>query len=498
MSISSDFMNTGAALDGGVVQGVVTQQEVESLNKAISAGYPTGANAAGLVGSGVLQVESLDSTLRAVTFEQKHLQFWPALPTDKAFATVEQYNRLLSYGSNGSPYFGEGGVPNEEDSTYIRDTQKIVYFGTKRRVTHQAMLVRMTTGDAMAQQAKEGTIWMLKNMEVECYWGNAWFSNSGELDGHLAALPQSSIAMNGLQQQLLRGGSDIQQMAGDLLGFGADKKTHKDVAGSVVTADDLEDAGLSILENFGMPDQMHMEPGVHSALSKVFYPKERINTMGVADGKAGYVLKEFVSSAGSFALKSNVFLRPRLGVSATQMPAAGAPIHPMGVVTASSASVPAEVSVSSFIAGDVFQYIVKPVNDAGEGIPSAPVSATVVASGDEIRLVIPAGVVGAKSYMVFRSAAGAPASTAQFIGNVAPMSIGGGVTFVDRNRKLPGLGEAYLLSMSPERIAFKQLSPLSKIDLAVTSASREFLMVLYGALIVFMPRQFYIIRNAGK
>jgi hypothetical protein len=122
------FVDQGQALQGGVYQGNLTNKESEDLAKALSAGYPAGGQPGSLVGGAVLQTESLETTLKSVTFEQKNLAFWPAVPVDKAFATVEQYQRLIGYGSDGSPYFAEGGSPGEEDSTYIRDTQRIVYF----------------------------------------------------------------------------------------------------------------------------------------------------------------------------------------------------------------------------------------------------------------------------------------------------------------------------------------------------------------------------------
>lgn len=495
MSHNGNFLEQGQAMDGGVYQGAMNSREAEDLAKALSAGYPLGGQASGLVGGGVLQVESLEATLRSVTFEQKNLVFWPACPTDKAFSTVEQYNRLVGYGSNGKPYFAEGGQPGEEDSTYVRDTQRIVYFGTKRKVTHPMMLVRTSNGDVVAQQTKEGTMWLLKTIEREMYWGNAYYTNSGEHDGHLAALPQTSIEMNGLLQQLLRGGVDSQQQSGDFQGYGADKGNLKDVRGATLVQDDLEDAALAVFENFGMANEMHSEPAVISALSKLFYPKERITQMGVPDGRAGYVLREFVSSAGTFSLKPNVFLRPRQGVEAGQ-PHPQAPATP-GAVTITSAAVPAGSSASDFIGSEVYQYVIRAENDRGEGLGTASTAGTVTTSGHQLQLAIPA-TAGAKAYAVYRSAAGGAAGTEQFVGKVAPVSVGGAATFIDRNRKLPGLGEAYLLTMSPERIVFKQLTPLSKINLAITSASLEWFMILYGALIVFMPRQHFVLRNAGR
>jgi hypothetical protein len=147
--------------------------------------------------------------------------------------------------------------------------------------------------------------------------------------------------------------------------------------------------------------------------------------------------------------------------------------------------------------GEVYKYYVVGVNDRGEGIPSAEVTGTVGGDGEQLTLSIPATAT-CKAYNVYRTNAGGATGTEEFIGSVAPVQVGGAASFVDRNRKLPGIGEAYLLTVSPDVLQFKQLTPLSKINLAITSAALEWLMILYGALIVYAPRKCFIIRNAGR
>src|ERR1700677_1909910 len=171
----------------GLDQGLVSAADVEALNKAITAGYGGAGKPTDLTYGGVIQAESLESTLKSVTFDMKNLKFWPSVNIDKAYNLFEQYNRLIAYGSDASPYMGEGGAPQEEDSTYIRDGQRIVFFGTRRKVSHQMTLVRTTVGDVVAQQAKEGTMHLLKHIERELYWGNGHFTSAiGAQTGSLA------------------------------------------------------------------------------------------------------------------------------------------------------------------------------------------------------------------------------------------------------------------------------------------------------------------------
>src|SRR5574343_864910 len=179
----------------GLDQGLVSQADIENLNKAISAGYGGAGKPTDLTYGGVLQAESLEATLKSITFDMKNLKFWPAISVDKAYNLFEQYNRLISYGSDSAPYIGEGGAPIEEDSSYVRDGQKIVFFGTRRKVSHQMTLVRTTVGDVVAQQAKEGTMHLLKHVEREMYWGHAHFAGvDGSMTGSPGDLPANSIA----------------------------------------------------------------------------------------------------------------------------------------------------------------------------------------------------------------------------------------------------------------------------------------------------------------
>ena len=97
----------------GIEQGVATPEEIENLQKAITAGYGYAGKPTDLTYGGVIQTESLESTLKSVTYDMKNLKFWPAISIDKAYNLFEQYNRLTSYGSDASPYIGEGGAPTK-------------------------------------------------------------------------------------------------------------------------------------------------------------------------------------------------------------------------------------------------------------------------------------------------------------------------------------------------------------------------------------------------
>src|ERR1051325_1175154 len=471
----------------GLDQGLVSAADIESLNKAITAGYGGAGKPTDLTYGGVLQAESLEATLKSITFDMKNLKFWPAISVDKAYNLFEQYNRLISYGSDSAPYIGEGGAPQEEDSTYVRDGQKIVFFGTRRRVSHQMTLVRVTVGDIVAQQAKEGTMHLLKNIEREMYWGHAHFMNasSGAMNGSDADLPSNSIAMSGLLKQLLKGDTDAQMQAGDFLGYGDSSSIATDLAGAVMAQDDVERLAVIALENFGAPDQLHIDPAALSAFVKQFYPQFR-SAPGLANQTVGYDVSKVQTTAGAIDLKPNLFLRPRAGVRALA-------VNAQAPAATFSASAAAAGSGSAYGAG-VYQVKVTAVNDAGESSPvaSSPVTLT---AGQNIDVTIGSVPAGVKYFKLYVSAAGGAAGSELFAGNWA--NAGAGV-YRSAGKKIAGLGEAFLLDMSAECMRFKQLAPLSKINFAIVTTALEFAIVMYGALFVYTPRFNCLFKNIGK
>lgn len=471
----------------GLEQGIVTPAEMEALQKAITAGYGGAGRPTDLTYGGVIQTESLETTLKSVTFDMKNLKMWPAISIDKAYNLFEQYNRLTSYGSDSSPYLSEGGAPQEEDSQYIRDGQKIVFFGTRRKVSHQMTLVRTTVGDVVAQQAKEGTMHLLKNVEREMYWGHAHFADAaGDQAGSMAALPADSIAMSGLLHQLLRGDTDEQQRSGDFEGYGSFESTIRELDGQVITQDDVEELSVILLENFGAPDQIHMEPLSLSKFVRQFYPQFR-SAPGLANQTVGYDVSKVQTTAGAMDLKPNLFLRPR-GRARAKAVNANCPAVPGAVATADGGA------ATGTLAAGTYKLKVTEVNDFGESSPIQAADVTLAAADSSIVMTMPAPQAGTKYFKVYRSAAGGAAGTEEFIGNYRT----GLSAYIDKGVKQPGLGEAFMMDLNAECMRFKQLSPLSKINFAVVTTALEFAVVLYGALFVYAPRFSGVFRNVGK
>ena len=472
----------------GIEQGIVTPDDVENLQKAITAGYGYAGKPTDLTYGGVIQTESLETTLKSVTFDMKNLKFWPAVSIDKASNLFEQYNRLISYGSDSSPYIAEGGAPQEEDSQYIRDGQRIVFFGTRRKVSHQMTLVRTSVGDVVAQQAKEGTMHLLKNVEREMYWGHAHFSdNTGAQTGSVADLPANSAAMNGLLQQLLRGDNDEQNRSGDFEGWGSFESIARDLGGNIMTQDDIEELSVILLENFGSPSEIHIEPLALSQFVRQFYPQFR-SAPGLSSQTVGYDVSKVQTTAGAMDLKPNLFLRPR-GRARAKAVNANSPALP-GAFTGADGG-----AATGVLPAGAYLYRITEVNDFGESSPrNITAVVNVLANDSSVVLTMPAPQTNTRYFKVYRTAPSGAVATAEFIGNYRV----GLSAYVDAGYKMPGLGEAFMLDMNAECMRFKQLAPLSKINFAIVTTALEFGIVLYGALFVYTPRFNGLWRNVGK
>jgi len=481
---SYNFVNFGEG------QGVVSAREVDDLNKAIEAGAGYSGAPTALTGGGALQVESLDGSLKSVTYEMKNIKLWPMLAKDQAYNTIEEYNRVDRFGDQGKGFIREGALPRSEDASYSRQIQRVRFVGVTRELTHVYTLVRNAHGDAIAREIRNGTMRILEIVERNLFDGHGAYSNAGLFDGSDAALlPESDLAWDGLDKQIRKGNTDASAKAKAFTGYGVEESVIKDQRGLVMDEDSLEDGGRIVVDNFGMPSVLMLDTKAHSDLARQFYPKERVNPMGVANGRAGFVLQSFVSSAGEFALVSDVFMRPKRTPTD--------PVHPTapGALTVTA---PGADANSAFAAADAgsYSYVASAILEAGEGPLSAASSGVAVAAGAKLSIAIPA-VAGAVAYAVYRAPVGTTANH-EFIGYVAPATVGGAATMIDLNKKLPGLSQAYLLSNEAEVIRFKQLAPLMKMDLAVVATAYRWAQLLYGTPIVYAPRKNLIFENIGR
>lgn len=450
--------------------GQVTQVEVDELSKALSAGYQNPP----VSGSNALRVESLEQTLRILTFTQAHIQFWRDIPKLPAFSTVEEYNVQTSYGSEGGMFTRAGELPQVQDASYERRTALVKYVTTQREVDHPTTLVRPAHGNVIAQETQNGGIWILERVERALYTGNSTII---------------SEAWDGIDTQI----RNDPTAAANII----------DLRGSILTEDNIEDATNRVIENYGVPTDLYAAPKALSSMVKQFYPRERFSMPAPVDGTVGMSVNKVRTQAGLINLKGNIFLRSGKNNSVKSAPASANSVRAPVAPTLAAANTAGPIAASLFGTADVgtWRYKVSSVNRFGESAASADATAAVSASGDEITLTITNTADSSDvttGYNIYRCpVVGGAAGTPQYMTQIARVGAAATTTFVDSNRYLPNTSKAYLKQMNLQALSFRQLAPMMKIPLATIALSIRWAMLLYGMPVVYATRKFVIFDNVG-
>jgi hypothetical protein len=486
-----------------------TQGEVDELVKALGTGQGGEAYGNGAYGDmSALRPQSLEETLKKVTASSEHVRLWKTLSKKTAFNTSEEYNIMDRMGGDASPFFVEGGLPNEQDSSYVRKSALVKFLGTTRVVTHPATLVRTAgVGDIVAQEAQNGTEWLIMQIERQLFYADSNL-NPLAFDGILAQMK------NFLSAPYYKGGNGTTPT-------GQSAEQFIDLRGGYLPPEALEDGANIIFENFGVARQLQMTPGVRKDISKLYmsnFSNQRTERTMTGD-EVGAIgrgeLETYRSNAGTFTLEPNLFLRPRGAYKAVSDN--GAPAAP--TTTGITQSAPASDSVSLFSTTDggkygnatfdstgSYYYFVAAKNAIGE---SVPVAIATNGAGTALAFAVGNGqaatiqwnrVVGspaAQSYCIYRGKK-QDGSDALFMDEVKDAGSGTIQSYVDRNYRIPGTHDAFLIDTDPNKsMTFKQLAPLMKLPLARISAAERFMILLYGMPIVYNPRTQVYYFNIG-
>ena len=481
-----------ATQQDGFHSGMHGSENLDQLNKALAAEQITGRETADLTtASGApLKVESLEKTLKHITFRESDIRLWKDLPKKAAYNTVEEYNQQTSYGANRGGWNREGELPQEEDSIFVRRAQLVKYLGVTKSVTHQMTLVNTMIGSIMERTIKDGTLWILRTLNQGLYFGNEKLVPE-QFNGFLA-----------------------QQMQSDAWASYADYMNSEmviDLRGSALTEDAIETAANSIVENYGLGTQLYGPPAVLSSFVKNFYGNKFIvpNTPSLSNGIMGQRVQAFDSQFGQIGLNHDVFFK-KLPSKTSASPATSqkAPTKPVWDVT-TPAAVQNSVAGSKWAstdAGNVF-YGVVAINRFGESdmaIYSTAVAA--VANGAiDLKFADGGGVNGATAYRIYRTKVGGSATGEFFplfevsLDDLTRGYDGGAPGIIrDMNRFLPDCDQSALFQFDNEVVEFAQLAPLMKMDLAVLSPAYRFMVLLYGTPFLYAPKKMVRFINIGK
>lgn len=477
----SDYATTGNGFGGA------SRESVDQLNKALSAGDITGRETTNMydASGSPLKVESLEKTLKHLTFRESDIKFWKDLPKKPAYNTVEEYNQQISYGQDRGGFNAEGELPEEEDSVYVRRAQLVKYLGVTKSVTHQMTLVNSVIGNIMQKTIKDGTMWILRKLDQALFFGNEKLVGL-EFNGFLAQHEQSDSWAN--RNEYFNSDSVI------------------DMRGKFLSEDAIESAANSIVENYGLATQLYTAPSVLSGFVKQFYGNKFImpNTQALQNGIMGQRVQQFESQFGSIGLNQDVFFKKKPAKTAqseaTSDKAPNAPTIEVKAVAAGAAN----SLFTTEDAGNV-TYAVAAFNRYGESkLTIADAATAIVATGAaDITITDGGGTHKASAYRIYRSETG-QTGTYYPIFEVSLDDVTRGLdgaaagSVRDLNRFIPNCDQAMVLQFDNEVVEFAQLAPLMKMDLAMLSPAYRFMILMYGTPFLYAPKKMVRIINIGS
>lgn len=462
--------------------GTQPASDVQELAKALEAGYQV----VNQTGGSALRVESLESSLKVVTYTNHHIKFWKKIPKSPAFSTVEEYNQLIDYGGTNFAFTQEGELPPSTDTNYARRTQLVKFLGTTREVTHPATLIHPAHGDVIGLENQNGILWLLERVETSLFTGD------------------SALAFDGEAEQW------------DGLDALIDATSFLDLEGQPPQEADIEEATNTIIENFGYPTDLFLGTRQLSDLVKTMYPRERIQLPAPTNGQIGQAINTMATQAGVIEFNPDIFIRqlPTPPAAATH---ANAPATPQQATTALNATGNGDFEKGAPAAGNTeYAYVYTACNRFGESAPSPVMAATQAmtpaqrTAGDQIDVTLTnAAIIGAfppEYFRVYRTrvlpaGSAVPAALTEYslvlTLPAASQAAAGNTVASDLNFLLPFTSIAYLGELTPNVITFRQLAPMMRLDLAVLAPAYRWMILLYGTPILFAPLKWLRMVNIG-
>ena len=474
-----------------------------NLSKAMQAGQLQGGDIGNpaQTNAGALKHESLEPTLKVITFTENEIRLYKRVPKAPAYNTFEEFNQLTSYGSQGGSFTNEGELPEEEDSQYIRKGERVKFMGVTASVTHPLQLVRTQVGDIMAQENENKIRYLLQQADFALLYGDEALV-SQEWNGLYAQ------HMNNTQYSTL-----AEYM---------EAPTVIDLRGQSMAENDLDEGARVLLEAFAQPNLLIAPPVVLSDFARNFYARQRLMLGGdaaVRDVTTGNHISKFQAQFGLIEFDYDVFAARGAGRASTAGAThAKAPAAPTPDATTPAAAV-ADAASTKFGdgAGDYY-YAVAAVNRFGvSAMVQLGAGAITVSATQAVDLIFTAtaGPYPTTSYVVYRSKinpAGAFNATTMYPilyvpatgtdakrGSLAAGVDGGAAgTVRDRNRWLPGTEQAAMMQDSNQVYEFKQLAPLMKMDIARLAPADRWMVLLYATLLLYQPSKMVRYINIGR
>lgn len=478
-------------------EGFLGQEEGQmELQKAMQAGQITGRETADQsLSYEPLKAESLEHSLKLLEFRTQDIKLWNAIPKLTAFNTVEEFLQLSSYGSERGGFYNEGELSDVEDSQYIRRAEHVKYMQVTGEVTMQAQMTKNYV-DALRKETENKMQWILR------------LANRSLTNADADIIPQQ---FNSYYKQHASIGVGEGFLYADIDAY-INNDTIIDMRGKSLKQADVEAGAVIVDGHYGTANTLFAPTTIISALSQDYYNDQRILQNGDGfKGTIGAVPKAIATTLGDVSLMTDKFMKqsnPKTTTSAADnVKAPAAPVADGSTPNALAADVKAKFTSGE--AGNVY-YAVAAINRYGESAITVLGSAVTLAAAYSIDLKFTAGT-GANAttgYTIYRTKVTAAGSATGLnfypifkvsVSQLAAGYSGAAAGLVrDRGYFMPDTEQAFTTQLDDEVLSFKQLAPMSKLDLAVIAMARRFIVFLFGTPQLYAPRKMVRFINVGK
>lgn len=468
-----------AIFASGAATGAMAAQDVEALQKALTAGY--GTNAPELQGGAALRVQSLDPVMQVALQTNKHFVLFNRLPKTKPGGTVDEWTEQDDIGGFlGGSTNTEVGVIREATGAYQRMVGMVKFLMTRRQVS-LVVTLQKAIADAEAVEYSNGAKQLLSDLEYLLF------------EGDDAVVPTE---FSGIKAQMVAGVASGRVPPENIIDMdGAPLESQHPVNTAAAQA--------SGYGQFGVTTDLFYNQQVQIDFDNKLDPAYRVAlNAGNAAIEIGAPVIGIRTSNGDVKANQDIFIRGEQMKRAFEVIKPGIAAKNVGrkpdAVTADATQNAAD---SRFTAGRAGTYVygVAGVNEKG---PSAAVltGQVAVAAGKKVVLTINASLEGEETgYVVYRGRQNGPAGTVTDLREITRIPRAAAQTvFTDANRLIPGSTEAYALNLSPgdTAITFRQLLPMLKWQLYPTdSPIIPWAQMYFGFLRMSKRKQHILVRN---
>jgi len=470
----AEVVESGRGADGlaGVtgMEGILMSgNPLQELRKALTAGY--GTDPAGQTGGGAFRIESLESTLKVLTFNEQSTTLANDLLKDKKVAesTVEEYSTLDDISEAFT--YAEAGLPAQEDDSYSRKYELVKYIGAVGTVSNVILRTKNIVS-AREAEVKRKMLAMKRKLNLVSYFGNASLVTT-EFNGFLTAVQNANLPDNIV---------DLRGKRPTLENFNQGVNVIEDVAGHAFNLRVyMSTRAARNYKNELLKDKRYLVGEMKAEVEGL---------------KAGRI----VHDDGEMPIKKDIFLNPRkhprMNLAKTTFIATGdkAPLTP----TVTSVVVGADAT--SQIDAGTYDYAVVAINQYGH--KSAPIAtgdllAVAVTSAEKVTFDIADGGSAsgqeATAFELYRRTAGGANTDYEYVWTFAA-----GATFVDNGAYLPGTGCMFLMEWDTDQVAaYHQLLDASIFPLGAVADAVRWLQRLYGTLLVYNAKKIVVFKNVG-